>query len=66
VADDRKPDIKSTFEELYCAKKLPPKQRRVKQSVFQQIDEAFEEAAAIQESQGDNFWEHTPDATVED
>lgn len=68
VADDtdRNPAIKDKFEEKFGAKKLPPKQRRVKQSVAHQIDEAFEDEQAVAEARGDNFWEYDPEAVTED
>lgn len=59
VADDskRNPAIKDTFEEKFGAKKLPPKQRRIKQSVAHQIEEAFEDEAAVEEmSKEPSFW----------
>lgn len=59
VADDtdRNPAIKDKFEEKFGAKKLPPKQRRVKQSVAHQIDEAFEDEEAIAEMcNTESFW----------
>jgi len=65
--DSRNEALKDEFEKKYGKKKAPRADKRVKQSVKRQIQESFEDEAAVEEmSKEEGFWDYDPEAVTED